>query len=78
MNSFVKGIVAAAFAVLAVIAVAPIVGAKVPESIWGLAIGTIASLVGTLIPAGKEKFQVEIPANYKARMTIEIREEGAG
>ena len=77
MNGFVKAIVAGAFGVLAVIGLAPVFGAKVPESIWGLAIGTIASLVGTLIPAGKEKFQIEIPASYKARMNIEIKEEGS-
>jgi len=66
--------VAVSVLILAVLAVAPIFGAKIPESIWGIAIGSLSGLAGSLIPASKEKFVFEQPVTYKAKVTIESQE----
>ena len=73
-NGFAKAIVTMAVTILAMISVAPIFGAHIPESMWGIAIGTMSSLAGTLIPAGKEKYELAVPASAKVKMQVSIEE----
>ena len=73
-NGFVKAIVTMAVTILGMVTVAPLFGAHIPESIWGIAIGTMASLAGTLIPAGKEKYELSVPASAKVQMEVKIEE----
>ncbi len=74
-NGFYKLMTGVAVAVLATIAMAPvIIHAHVPESIWGMVIGALSGLASTLIPSGEERYELRIPSGARARLQVEVEE----
>ena len=68
-------IILSSVAVVSAVVVAFILGKPIPESIVGIALGTLAGIAGSTIGASSEKMTMELPANYKLKkMTIEVEE----
>ena len=61
--------------VLSVLALAPLLGVKIPDSVWGLAVGSIAAITGNAIANSVEKFEFKQPKEYAAEIEIKTKQE---
>ncbi len=60
--------------VLAVISLVPLFGVHIPESIWGLAIGSVAAIAGNAIAQSVEEFRIRQPKTARAKIQYEAEE----
>ena len=68
---------ASAFAlgVLSIIAVAPLFGISIPQTIWGLCVGSISAIAGNLVAQSVEKIEIKQPKGFKAKIIYEGEEK---
>ncbi len=60
--------------VLAILALVPLLHINIPESIWGLAVGSISAIAGNAVAQSVEEFRIRQPKSAKAKITYEAEE----
>lgn len=74
-NTIMVAVTVIAVVAMTIIALAPLFGFSIPETIWGIAVGTLAAIAGNAVAQSKERYVWEQPKGAKAEIVVKSTEE---